>query len=94
MTLKSRWHELLGAKPEHMPADVRRQRWDEWLKLASPKLAEIWKDTSACEDCIHLDGYWCKLQELPCTVNPILTIKHGQGIGMACCGAGKESPNS
>lgn len=90
--LESRWKEILGENAEAMPEDVRRRRWDDWLNLAGKGQREIWTDTNGCEDCIHLDGYWCKLQGLPCTVNPILTMRHGM-IGMACMGAGKESPN-
>jgi hypothetical protein len=29
------------------------------------------------------------MQALPCTVNPVLTIRHGMP-GMACAGAGRE----
>lgn len=42
-----------------------------------------------CSGCIHRDNDWCKYAELPCNINPALTIKEGI-IGMACCGAGKQ----
>ena len=58
-------------------------------KLADKAVAEYWQDAEACDGCIHISGDWCRLQELPCTVNPILTMRHGM-IGMACMGAGKK----
>lgn len=87
VSLKIRWHDLFK---KEMSASVRRKRWDQWLALAKPEMADFWKDFSGCEDCIHLNGYWCKFQELPCTVNPYLTMRHGM-IGMACQGIGKET---
>lgn len=102
VTLRITWAELLGTKPNDMSDDLRRQRWNEWIQICSSESADYatstfkdysdaWLDTSGCEGCIHLDGNWCKLQELPATVNPYLTLKHGGGPGMACMGGGKET---
>lgn len=89
VTRKSRWHELFVTVDDHMTETTRRARWDAWLNLTNGANAEYWTDTSGCEGCIHLAGYWCTLVGLPCTVNPVLTFRHGM-IGMACCGASKE----
>lgn len=89
VTLKISWTDLLGTKATDMPDALRRQRWEQWLALSSDYGREYWTDTEGCEGCKHLDGNWCKLQELPATVNPLLTI-HGGMIGMACMGAGYE----
>lgn len=68
-----------------------KDNWIAWLFLAEnndKEMYDFWTNTSVCENCDQLDikYSWCKLQELPCTVNPILTIKGGM-IGMACMGA-------
>ena len=44
-----------------------------------------------CFGCKWRDGDWCKESELPCNVNPILTINGSGTIGMACCGTGYEA---
>jgi hypothetical protein len=36
-----------------------------------------------------MDKDWCLRAELPCTVNPLLTVKHGM-MGMACMGMGYD----
>lgn len=96
VTLKSRWFEILGNKQDDMPDDIRRERWEQWKSLAikkggsSKEMAEYWTDTSACHGCIHKEGDWCRLQQLPCTVNSVLTFKENI-IGMACMGDGYET---
>jgi hypothetical protein len=85
------WKDLF--RPEMSP-EKRRQRWDRWraeaTKRGDANIVERWETAEACDGCKHLDGCWCDLQGLPCTVNPILTFRHGM-IGMACMGAGYES---
>lgn len=77
--LTSRWHEILGKKREAMSDGKRRERWEEWKQLAiedgGHDSVDYWTDTEACENCKHIDKDWCKLMELPCTTNPILTFK-------------------
>lgn len=82
------WEDLLGKKADDMPSDIRRARWERWKSISPPEAAEFWS-THECSDCLHIDGDWCKLQELPAAVNPILTFRHSVP-GMACMGAGYE----
>jgi hypothetical protein len=87
--LKISWLELLDvADPK-----VCRQRWNEWKRLAlaagEKDLVDLWTDTEACRECKYLNEDWCLRAELPCTVNPYLTVKHGT-IGMACMGMGHD----
>jgi hypothetical protein len=89
VTLKITWIELLDVED---PA-VCRQRWEEWKRLAlaagEKDLVHLWTDTEACRGCNHLDRDWCLRTELPCTVNPYLTVKTGM-TGMACMGMGRD----
>jgi hypothetical protein len=93
--LKSPFKEILGETPEDFTEQQRKERWNTWKELAIKKgdqeLVDMWSDISACEDCIYIDKKeaWCNLQQLPCTVNPILSYRMGM-VGMACMGAGKE----
>lgn len=99
VALNSRWHEILGDKKRSMSDDVRRQRWEKWKSLGrragkrGKEMVKYWSEENVdetCYGCKHRDGDWCKLQELPCNVNPVLTFNEGI-IGMACCGAGYEA---
>jgi hypothetical protein len=87
------WYELLGTKQNDMPDKLRRERREEWKNLAITNgdidIVEIWTDISGCINCTNRDNDWCKYAQLPCTINPILTMKYGM-IGMACCGVGHE----
>jgi hypothetical protein len=89
VTLKSSWKEILDAAD---PGE-RRQCWEEWKRLAmaagEKDLVDLWTDTEGCRGCKHLNGDWCFRAELPCTVNPFLTIKTGM-TGMACMGMGRD----
>jgi hypothetical protein len=89
VTLEIGWLELLDVKDN----EVCRQRWEEWKRLATDAgekdLVNIWTDTEACRRCKRLDGDWCLREELPCTVNPYLTVKTGI-MGMACMGMGYD----
>lgn len=91
VTLKISWTDLF---PRDADAAILRQRWAQWLRLArrkpDPDAARYWTDASECLGCIHKRGGWCTLQELPCTVNPVLTMRYAM-IGMACMGAGYTS---
>ncbi|CAM4006078.1 hypothetical protein [Ectopseudomonas alcaliphila] len=92
VTLSIRFADLLGDKMLTIPAAERRSRWADWLRLSRTTGragARYWSDNSQCRGCKHLRGTWCQLQELPCTVNPILTYRTGE-VGMACMGAGRE----
>ena len=99
VSLKITFEDLLGQRQADMTDAVRRERWDAWLRLAarrSPDLIEAWTDVSACHEggtCRHLDGRWCRLQELPATVNPYLSYRTGSP-GMACMGAAHEVPGA
>lgn len=99
VALTSRWHEILGSKPNDIPYEIRRQRWEEWKSLGmkagkrGKEMVNYWsKDNvdETCFGCKWRDGDWCKESELPCNVNPILTINGPGIIGMACCGTGYE----
>ncbi len=72
-----------------------KETWLAWCFLAENNDKEMYKYWTTLEGCcfdgIYCDqldkkNAWCELQELPCRVNPFLTIKHGI-IGMACMGA-------
>ena len=89
ITLRSPWPDLL---PRNASETERRQRWATWLRLARSsgrqELARSWGGKQErCSDCLHSRGGWCCAQALPCSVNPILTMRHSMP-GMACCGAG------
>lgn len=77
------------------PEQQRRDRWAQWLRTARANGEEgryvvaVWMDYSECHGCTHKRGGWCSLQGLPCTVNPILSFRHGVP-GMACMGLGYE----
>lgn len=91
--LESRFYEILGENATDIPIKERRERWERWKEIAIEKgkqnMVDHWsKDhlgESGCLDCSHRDDDWCKYQELPCSVNPILTFRYGH-IGMACYG--------
>jgi len=92
ITLESRWEEIFGTGN-----DIKnRNNWEAWKKIArkagEKELVAFWSDPDACIGCKHLDKDWCTLQELPCTVNPYLTLKHGM-LGMACMGMGRDDGN-
>lgn len=98
VTLETRWHDLLGDSDADMTETQRRDRWAGWLRLAKhhdADTARYWASADGCRSddgarCCHLKGRaWCGLMALPCTVNPVLTMRHGM-IGMACMGAGFE----
>lgn len=68
--------------------------WLNWLGIAREKdslIYEAWSDLSCCFGCKHLNekNIWCKLQNIPATINPILTLRTGM-VGMACMGMGRE----
>jgi hypothetical protein len=89
VTLKSSWTEILDVAD---PAE-RRQRWEEWKRLVlaagEKDLAKLWTDTEACRGCKHLNQDWCLRAELPCMVNPFLTIRYGM-MGMVCMGMDRD----
>ncbi len=92
VTLEISFEDLLGINCREITGKDRRGRWAAWLILARKDKqggARYWCDKSECIGCKSLRGSWCKLQELTCTVNPILTFKSGM-IGMACMGAGRN----
>lgn len=92
VSLEISFEDLLGINCREITEKDRRNRWAAWLILARADKqdgARYWCDKSECIGCKSLHGSWCKLQGLPCTVNPILTFKHGM-IGMACMGAGRN----
>jgi hypothetical protein len=89
VALQSSWTKILDvAGPEE-----RRQRWEEWKRLAlaagEKGLVDLWTDTEACLGCKHRNRDWCLRTELPCAVNPFLTLKTGM-TGMACMGMGRD----
>lgn len=96
VTLESSWMQILGNKRGDMTDSTRRERWEQWKKIAvkngAADFVEYWGDTLECLGCAHLDNDWCNLSQLPCTVNPILTYRNNI-MGMACMGFGRlEKP--
>lgn len=95
VTLKIRWPELFGEQQADMPDELRRQRWEEWKNLCAQQpdgkeVLQRWTDADeACLGCKHREGDWCGYQQLPCTVNPILTFSMNMK-GMACMGLNYE----
>lgn len=94
VTLEISFADLLGDKALDVPAHERRIRWAQRLRLSRAAGSEraagrYWTDSRECSGCKHRRGTWCQLQQLPCTVNPILSYRHG-AAGMACMGAGRE----
>lgn len=90
--LKISFADLLGNNDSEITEADRRDRWQQWLALAAKnkyRLDIAWTDTDGCNGCQHLDGNWCSLMRLPCTVNPYLSYNYGM-VGMACAGAGKS----
>lgn len=91
--LTSRWHEILGNSQADMPDELRRERWEQWKTLClqqkdGKEVVSHWTDSiENCTGCMHLDGDWCRFQQLPATVNPILTFSSNMA-GMACMGVG------
>lgn len=95
ITLQSRWPDLLGETKADMPDNIRRYRWEQWKALCAKEpdgkeIIEQWTTAERCAGCIHKDNDWCKLQQLPCTVNPVLTYQYNMK-GLACMGIGYES---
>lgn len=90
VNLRSEWADLL---PEVATPSTRRGRWAQWLRLAraagAGNQARDWVTDHECGDCMHRRGGWCQRQGLPCTVNPVLTMRAGMP-GMACMGMGRE----
>lgn len=95
VTLNIRWHELLGETQSEMQDNVRRERWEKWKALCAQQpdgkeFIDHWTSADeACLGCKHREGDWCSKQQLPCTVNPILTFNYNQK-GMACMGLNYE----
>jgi hypothetical protein len=92
VSLDCKWTELFGSA---IPENQHRKKWEEWKQVARDAGAEdhvnFWSDTEACRGCKHLDGDWCRKVELPCTINPYLTLQRGLGPGMACMGMGHDT---
>ena len=82
MTLHSTWADIFSGD--------KRQNWEAWKKACADagekEVADYWTDCAECSGCVHIDGDWCTFANLPCTVNPVLTVK-ANIIGMACCGS-------
>lgn len=96
LILTSRWPEIFGETRADMPDDIRRQRWEQWKALCAKEpdgkeIVEQWTNIDeTCLGCIHKDGDWCTREQLPCSVNPVLTFQYNME-GMACMGTGYES---
>jgi hypothetical protein len=87
LNMYSSFEQILGRNKDDYTHDERKRRWNKVMST-SKKMARRWSDTTACNGCIHLKDAWCDLQDLPCTVNSVLSFRCGI-IGMACFGAGK-----
>ncbi|HSH72374.1 MAG TPA: hypothetical protein VK974_04875 [Methylophilaceae bacterium] len=93
-SVNSSFADILGNKKDVFDEATRRKRWASFLKAARAngaagrECAKHWV-THECAGCKHKKGAWCVSEGLPCTVNPILSFRHGVS-GMACMGAGWE----
>lgn len=90
-----RWVELFGKHKSDMTDRIRRSRWETWKQLSRDsgrsENVEWWSTPEElCFTCKWNDGDWCKLQSLPCTVNPITTFSRNE-IGLACMGIGHRN---
>jgi len=79
------WSEMFG---QDVPGLLCRDNWErfkaEAIQNGHSDVVEYWMGHE-CGDCDKCDGDWCKLSDLPCSFNPVLTPKTGM-IGMACMG--------
>lgn len=95
VSLRISWEDLFGKKASDITDQERRNRFSQWIDLSDEDENPYWTDISGCineetrEACHCLDGYWCVMMGLPCTVNPFLTMCHGM-LGMACMGCPPE----
>jgi hypothetical protein len=82
----SSFEQILGKTSDEYTPEERKKRWEKVMST-DREMKRNWTDTEACEKCISLNvkDAWCRLVELPCTVNPILSFCYGM-TGMACCG--------
>jgi hypothetical protein len=87
LTRYSSFEQILGRHIDDFPSEEKKRRWNKIMSLDN-RMKNLWMDCTGCEGCIYLSEYWCKIQDLPCSVNPVLSFQYGQ-IGMACCGIGK-----
>ncbi|MDR0431061.1 MAG: hypothetical protein LBH58_11350, partial [Tannerellaceae bacterium] len=68
--------------------EEKKKRWNKVMSM-DKSMARRWNDSSECRGCFHLEkDSWCNYNDLPCTVNPILTFRMGM-TGMACYGLGR-----
>lgn len=85
LCLYSSFEQILGKNDTEYTTEERKRRWNKVMKLNND-MEEHWNNTEACYGCKHLmTDAWCNMCELPCTVNPITSFKHGV-TGMACMG--------
>ncbi len=89
LCLYSSFGQILGKSQKDYTFEQRKKRWDKVMSL-DKEMKEVWEDNQECIGCEHLNGVWCSLIGLPCTVNPTLTFKQGV-LGMACQGVGFEN---
>lgn len=73
---------------------MKFSNWVSWLAIVKRKdklMHEVWSSLECCFDCKHINkkNVWCKLVNIPATINPYLTRRTGM-VGMACMGVGKE----
>lgn len=83
----SSFEQILGRNESDYTHNEKQERWNKVMSLSHKSVKADWLNTETCYNCSHLNGSWCKLVDLPCTVNPILSFQFGIP-GMACRGAG------
>ena len=97
--LETTFEELFADSNE----SVRRRNWVTWKRIAKgygcAEDVDRWEKPEPCESCAHTvedwigaEGAvrdWCSLIGLPCSVNPVLSFRHGIP-GLACCGTRLE----
>lgn len=92
VTLNSNWADLFGKNSDELTPEQRKSNWEEWKRLANEAgdsdIVYKWTDCKeTCSGCVYQNVDWCNYMGLPCSVNPVLTLKNGMK-GMACMGTG------
>lgn len=83
----SSFEQVFGRNRNEYTSEEKKRRWDRIISLSNNYTKRYWNDDKACMGCFHLKDFWCKLEDMPCMVCPILSFVYGVS-GMACGGGG------
>lgn len=98
VTLEISFEDLFGKNKEDIASCDKKFRWIEWKKIVIKKLNKeeakavfkFWMPADTCRNCVYREGEWCVVEDLPCSVNPILSFRLGIP-GLACRGLGPHT---